>query len=111
MPLADLRTVSVPKYDELSVKSIYPFIDKDIALKRYFPDAYPKGREPDRTYMFNILNTLKPEYVRDMIRHAQTQRNAITEESKGNDEIVMTTNWQQKLEQVPFISSKFHPIG
>lgn len=27
----------------------------------YFPDKFPKGRTPDREYMFNILNTLRPK--------------------------------------------------
>jgi hypothetical protein len=30
-------------------------------MMQYFPDTFPKGRAPDREYMFNILNTLKPE--------------------------------------------------
>ena len=44
MPLAELRPVSVPKYDELSIKQVYPIIEKDPALRCFFPDSYPKGR-------------------------------------------------------------------
>ena len=81
MPLSELRTVSVPKYDELSIKEVYPHIEKDLILKQYFPDAYPKGREPDRSYMFNILNSVKPDLVQQMIMHALKQRNSMTEAS------------------------------
>ena len=94
LPLIELRSVSVPKYDELSVKNVYPHIQKDPQLMMYFPDSYPKGREPDRTYMFNILHTKRPEYVQSMVQHALRQRNAVTEETDGADEIFMSTAWQ-----------------
>ena len=29
----------------------------------YLPDSLPKGRLPDREYLFNILNTVYPEYT------------------------------------------------
>ena len=63
LKLADLRTVHVPKFDELSVKHIYPKIKDDREVMLYLPDVLPKGREPDRAYLFNVLNTLRPEYV------------------------------------------------
>ena len=93
MPLAELRSVSVPKYDELSIKNVYPHIQNDPTLRCFFPDAYPKGREPDRTYVFNILHTVKPDLVKQMILHAQKQRNCVMEDSQGADQIVMSTAW------------------
>ena len=57
-------------YDELSVKKLYPkFLDDDEVMK-YLPDPRQDGRKPDRTYFFNLLNTLKPEYMRNIIQHA-----------------------------------------
>jgi hypothetical protein len=29
----------------------------------YFPDKLPVGRLPDRKYMFDVMNTLNPDYV------------------------------------------------
>ena len=63
LKLSELRTVNVPKFDELSVKNIFPLIRQDAEVMLYFPDSYPKGREPDRTYTFNFLNTLRNKYV------------------------------------------------
>ena len=94
IPLSDLRMCSVPKYPELSVQNIYPIIMKDPEIMAHFPDSYPKGREPDRLYMFNILHTKKPEYVKNLVLHAQKQRNAVTEDSHKADEIVMSSAWQ-----------------
>ena len=61
--MSELKSVNVPKFDELSVKNIFALIRQDAEVMIYFPDDYPKGREPDRTYTFNVLNTLRNQYV------------------------------------------------
>ena len=61
--MSELKSVNVPKLDELSVKNIFPLIRQDAEVMKYFPDDYPRGREPDRTYTFNVLNTLRNQYV------------------------------------------------
>ncbi len=65
--MSELKSVNVPKFDELSVKNIFPLIRQDAEVMKYFPDDYPKGREPDRTYTFNVLNTLRNQYVQEII--------------------------------------------
>ena len=42
----------------------------------YFPDEMPKNRWPDRTYMFTILNTLRPEYMDKIVQNASKIRNS-----------------------------------
>ena len=42
---------------------------------QFFPASMPKGRLPDRTYFFNILNTISEQYMQAIIRHAAEQRN------------------------------------
>ena len=61
--MSELKSVNVPKFDELSVKNIFPLIRQDAEVMKNFQDEYPKGREPDRTYTFNVLNTLRNQYV------------------------------------------------
>ena len=70
MKMSELKAVNVPKYDELSVKQVYPMIKQDPKVHKYFPDRYPEGRIPDRTYTFNVYHTVYPKYVQDMIKHA-----------------------------------------
>ena len=106
LKMSELRAVHVPKFDELSVKYIYPRIKEDPKVHKYFPDRYPDGRVPDRTYTFNVYHTVYPEYVQNMIRHAQKQRNAVTDQTDHADEILISREWQEQLEAVPFISSK-----
>ena len=54
----EAKFIKVTKYDELSVKNLYDdFMSLD-GMKDYFPDKYPKGRQCEREYMFNVANTL-----------------------------------------------------
>ena len=39
-------------------------------LMQYFPDKYPKGKGPPRDYFFNILATLEPDYLWEIVEHA-----------------------------------------
>ena len=74
LAMARVRTINVPLYDELSVKKFYPMFQGDEEVMRYLPDPTPDMRLPDRSYFFNILNTLKPEYMRSVVEHANNLR-------------------------------------
>ena len=67
MKQAHIKCISVPNYDELSVKTLLPEWQANPEFWVYFPDKMPKDRVPDRDYFFTILNTLKPDYVDAMI--------------------------------------------
>ena len=43
-------------------------------ITQYFPDTYPAGKGPPRQYFFDILNTLQPEYLERILKHANEQR-------------------------------------
>ena len=60
---AEVQQIQVPYYDELSVKALYPQFAKDAEFMKYFPDKYPVGKGPPREYFFNVLNTLHPDYL------------------------------------------------
>ena len=64
--LLELRKVihvSVPRFDELSVKKFWPLMQPDKAFMLHFPDPTPDGRIPEREYFWNVLNTLQEDYV------------------------------------------------
>ena len=69
-----MRFVEVPHYPELSVKNIYPLMKKDAKFMSFFPDKYPAGKGPPRDYFFNLLSSLYPEYLREIMAHANEQR-------------------------------------
>ena len=44
MKMKDVKFISTPKYDEISVKKLYPILIDLDGMKQYFPDKYSKGR-------------------------------------------------------------------
>ena len=72
MKRSKLKTCSPPAYDEIGVKKLYEKIIKQDGMSDYFPETYPKGAQCDRTYMYNIWNTLYPEDVEQVINHANS---------------------------------------
>ena len=90
MPLNDVKLVNVPAFDELSVKNLWPHCQTIPDIMKYFPDKLPKGRLPCREYMFNILNTLNPQYVSELIQHANKARNSAGEFKSDSETIVIS---------------------
>ena len=66
----EVNFIEVIKFDELSVKSLYARLIELPMMKDYFPNKYPKGRQCDRDYMFNVANTLHEEVVTELVNHA-----------------------------------------
>ena len=104
MKRADVQEVAVPHYDELSVKHIYPMFAKDAEVMQYFPDAYPKGKGPPREYFFNVLNTLRPEYLQQVMAHANKQRMSSEGEGMQRQSIEMSQYWEEQLKSMPYLS-------
>ena len=104
--LDQVSRVNVPLYDELSVANIWPMMKIDEKLMMYFPTKMAKNRLPDRGYMFNILNTFQPNYLQALIKHANDQRNSVSNEAIAREAIEVSDDWWDALNSVPFISRK-----
>ena len=74
LKLSEVKFKNVPFYDELAVKKIWPDVQKDPEVMFYMPSKLPKGRVPDREYMFNVLNTVKEKYLNTIVNHANSER-------------------------------------
>ena len=72
IPLDKVKYVNVPLYDELAVKDIYQAFINDEKFMRHMPDPQPGSRLPNRTYFYNVLNTLYPDYVEKLVSHANS---------------------------------------
>ena len=70
LKLREVKFISVKKYDELSVKNLYGNFLELEGMIFYFPDKYPKGRQCDREYMFDVANTLYENITNELIRHS-----------------------------------------
>ena len=72
LKLSEVKFKNVPFYDELAVKKIWPDVQNDSEVMFYMPSKLPKGRVPDREYLFNVLNTVREGYVRSICEFANT---------------------------------------
>ena len=106
----DVRRINVPKYDELSVKNLFPKFKDDAAVMSFMPDQMPKGKTIDREYFFNCLNTVKPDYVRDLITHANKLRFGGGQKDNEMDEVKCSDRWWNELNSMPFISRKYFGV-
>ena len=98
---ADIRTITVPKYDELSVTNLLPRVRENVNVMMYFPDSLPRGKSINREYFFNVLNTKYPDYLKKMIAHANSQRMGSANNGTEMDEIKVSENMWQELNEMP----------
>jgi len=63
MALNKVKFVSVPHYDELSVKKFHPMLMEDEDFRKYMPEPTKDERLPDRAFFWNIAHTLHRNYV------------------------------------------------
>lgn len=62
-----VKTIEVPKYKELCVKKVMEAIVNDAELIKHLPDLTMSKKLPDRDFLFNIINSLRPEYMESII--------------------------------------------
>ena len=70
---------------------------KDPTMMSFFPDKYPKDKGPPREYFFNVLNTIHPEYLRQVMEHANKQRMTVEGEDMKKESIQMSEFWEEQL--------------
>ena len=103
----EVATIEVPRYDELSVRNLWPQLAKDAEFMRYFPSTYPKGKGPPRDYFFNVLNTLHPEYLAQVMAHANKERMGAGTDCTKAESIKITEFWEEQLKAMPYLSRKY----
>lgn len=82
-----------PKLKEYSTADIWERIQADPRLVSYFPPC--RGKVPPKRYLFQILNTVTPDFVNQLLRTINRLRE---EERPPEDEIRMTDEMIEFLE-------------
>ena len=98
--------INVPAFDEIGIKNLYSKVIQMDNMAAYFPDKYPKGAQCDKQYMYNVWNTLHPEDVKQVIDYANRQRFSVEADKVKEETILVTDEWMEELEQMPFISKQ-----
>ena len=94
----------MPKYDEISVKALFPTFKDDKEFMQFFPEKFPKDKGPPRKYFFDMLNTVHPEYLEQVLAHADEQRFAADGERQKNQTIKISQYWDEQLKAMPYLS-------
>ena len=83
--LKDAKWIVAPKYKELGVKKLWPYIKELEDLAIYFPDMKP-DQYPDRDYMWTVISTLRTDVTQKLVKQARDHRSVTREEN--NEELV-----------------------
>ena len=78
---------------------------------QYFPDVYPKGKGPPRAYFFNILNTIHPDYLANVMAHANKERMCADGEVLKSQSIEISQFWEEELKSMPYLSREYLPLN
>ena len=87
----------MPRYDELSVHNLIKDVMGSKELSKFFPPQQTPSDLPDRDYFFSVVNTVDPDYLTSLIRHAQNQRFANTQPDQKPNVMEVTQFCQAEL--------------
>ena len=68
-------------------------LGKDKELAMYYPSDFTDKKKLDREFVFNILNTVHPGYLDNVIAYANKQRHTSTEDTEKKTTILLTPEW------------------
>jgi hypothetical protein len=106
LPVACVRSVNVPKYEDISVKVLFPRMAKDKEFMLYMPNHMTAARLPSAEYFYSLLNTLYPELMKGLIDRANELRHKKTEDNAKEETIFCSEQWMTDLQEMPFSAGK-----
>ena len=77
LSMKELRPIAVPNHPELAVTKLYQEFASRTVIAVYMPPKICKGRQLDKEYFWNIVNTVCPGEIQAMLEHANAQRNSV----------------------------------
>ena len=94
----------MPKFPELSVEKIWPFIKDDSELSKYFP-KYKAKQMLNRDYLWTVLSTIRPDQVSNLRKEALEKRSVQNDKEIG-ETIKISNKWMESLNNTIDIPSK-----
>ena len=61
LKMSEVNFVNVPAFDEIGVKHLYDQVIAKEGMAQYFPTNFPKNTQCDKSYFYNVWNTIYPE--------------------------------------------------
>ena len=104
--MAEVVHKIVPKYAEFKVEEIYKQCAEDPELMTYLPDLTMSKKLPDREFVYDVINSLRPKFLKEIVNHADEVRQQKKMFRAKGGEVTITQEWLNKLTSLPYISSK-----
>ena len=70
LKISQVRFIAVRRIEELSVKRMVNLVKDDASIAEYMPDEFFENKTPYRDFIFNIINSIYPDYLQQLISHA-----------------------------------------
>ena len=83
---------------------MYDDFGKREAIKAYLPPKINKGRQLDKEYFWNIVNTLYEEVVEAVVQNAHKLRKAVDSEDMEQEAITMSHEMADLMSKNPWVS-------
>ena len=102
---AEVRTITMPHFDELSASKISELVRDDASVRLHMKDEWASGKQThSREWFFNVLNTIHPGFLDQLIEHASNTRHGKVQEEQKADTILCTDHWAAELMANPYYS-------
>ena len=89
----EIKTIKIPMFDELSVKNLWDEVKDDPKVMAYLPDIKDTTKHVEREFFHNILNTVHPAFMDDIVKHAYALRNKPELDEEKKDYILISDDW------------------
>ena len=91
-------------YPELAVKTLYAEYEERPEIKPYLPPKVNKGQTCDKSYFWNVVNTVTAGEVEAMVDHANSQLNAVDSGDMNQESITMSQQMVELMQAHPWVS-------
>ena len=95
----------MPYFSKLSVDKVWPLIQKDEELMRYFP-KYSEKQLPSRDYFYCVLSSVRPAETKTLLEEALKNR-FMYKDTENGESIKISSKWLKELQEVVDLKSKF----
>jgi hypothetical protein len=82
----NVKTLTVPKFKELSMERLWDMAMKDDRLRLYLPERIHlrNKRFPNRDFLLGVLNTLDGDHMKELLDNVILKRYETEEGEKAN---------------------------
>ena len=66
-----VRVITAPKYQELSIRNLYNAVEDDKELLKYLPNPNKVHSKISKQFLWTVLDALRPDFAKQIAQHAR----------------------------------------